>query len=273
MKLFFEREAPKPNLRIPRPTVLPETEDLSASALYRGSRVGGDYFDFVPINSKRMLFLLSDVAGKRNEAMNVAAALQDILSERAISLLKEEDANVSDGVTALALELNRTVIQAAGGVRPAPTFLACLDEQFGLLHYANAGHTPAFIRSDSEVLQLEPTGLPFGLFSHATHDAAVSVAQAGSSIVLVSKGLVEASAGRQEFGAQRVRDFLGRQSFLSPQQLCHDLLESAVKFSEQPSSFGPQFSIAGFRSAQEPNDMTVVCLMRTGQAAARAATA
>jgi serine phosphatase RsbU (regulator of sigma subunit) len=273
MRLFFEREAPKANLRIPRPSVLPENDGLSASALYRGSRVGGDYFDFVPVNSTRMLFLLSDVAGKRDEVMNVAAALQDILSDRAVSLLAEEDANVSDGVTALALELNRTVMQSAGGVRPAPTFLACLDEQFGLLHYVNAGHTPAFIRNDAEVLQLETTGLPFGLFSHATHDSAVSVAQPGASIVLVSKGFVEASAGRQEFGAQRVAEFLGRQSFLSPQQLCHELLESAVQFSQQPSSFGPQFSIAGFRSAQEPNDMTVVCLMRSGQAAARAASA
>jgi serine phosphatase RsbU (regulator of sigma subunit) len=269
---FFEREVPKSNLRLPRPAVVPDRDDLSVSALYRGSRLGGDYFDFVPINGKRMLFLLSDVAGQREGAMHVAAALQDVLAERARALLEDEDANVSDAVTALALELNRMVIQAAGGVRPAPTFLGCLDEQFGLLHYINAGHTPALVRSSTETVQLDSTGLPFGLFSHATHDAAVSVVAPGSSIVLVSKGVIEATSGKQEFGTQRVREILEGRRFFSAQQLCHDVLESAVRFSDQPSRFGPQFSIAGFRGNHEPNDMTIVCLMRViPQAAAASA--
>ncbi|HVH86578.1 MAG TPA: SpoIIE family protein phosphatase [Terriglobales bacterium] len=271
MKLFFEREAPKANLRTPRPSVLPAKSNLAGSALYRASRVGGDYFDFVPISSTRTLFLLSDVAGKREEAMHIAAILQDALHERAPALLGDEDGNVSDAVTSLALELNRTVIQAAGGVRPAPTFIGCLDEQFGLIHYISAGHPPAFIRSDGEITQLDPTGLPFGLFSHATHDAAVSVAHPGSSIILVSKGLVESSSGRQEFGAHRVRQVLEGKRFHSPQHICHELLDTAVKFSQQPSSFGPQFSIAGFRSTQQTNDMTVVCLMRTAEAVAASA--
>ena len=270
MRLFFEREAPKTNLRMPRPSVLPAKADLSVSARYRGSRVGGDYYDFFPVNDSRMLFLLSDVAGRRDEALNIAAAVQDTTRERSVELLGDEDANVSDGVTALALELNRTVIQSAGGVRPAPTFLACLDEQFGLIHYVNAGHTPAFIGRGGEVTQLDPTGLPLGLFSHATHDSQVSVAPVGSSIVLVSKGLVECSAGRREFGAERVRQVLAEQTFSSAQELCRELLDRAVKFCEQPSSFGPQFSIAGFRHNQEPNDMTVVCLIRVARAAAAA---
>jgi len=270
MRLFSDREVPKANLRTPRPSVLPGKADLSVSARYRGSRIGGDYYDFFPVNETRMLFLLADVAGRRDEALNIAAALQDTMRERSAELLGDQDANVSDGVTGLALELNRTVIQSAGGVRPAPTFLACLDEQFGLLHYVNAGHTPAFIGNDGDVTQLDPTGLPLGLFSHATHDAQVSVAPPRSSIVMVSKGLVECSAGRIEFGAERVRQILAEQTFSSAQELCHDLLDRAVKFCEQPSSFGPQFSIAGFRHNQEPNDMTVVCLIRMARAAAAA---
>ena len=267
MKLFFEREAPKQNLRVPRPSVLPDRADLSVSARYNGSRVGGDYYDFLPISDTRMVFLLSDVAGRRNEALNIAAAVQDAMHERAPELLTDPDANVSDGVTALVLDLNRTVIQAAGGVRSAPTFVGCLDEQFGLIHYVSAGHTPAFIKGDGEVTQLDPTGLPLGLFSHATHDAQVSVAQPGSSIVLVSKGLVEIAAGRHEFGLDRVRQTLQQQTFTSAHDVCHDLLERAVKHAERPSSFGPQFSIAGFRGNHEPNDLTVVCLMRVSQAA------
>jgi serine phosphatase RsbU (regulator of sigma subunit) len=159
-------------------------------------------------------------------------------------------------------------MQAAGGVRVAPTFLGCLDEQFGLMHYVSAGHTPAFIKSDGEVTQLDPTGLPLGLFSHATHDAGVSVAQQGASVVLVSKGLVESGSGRKEFGVERVKEALEQQTFSSSQHVCHEILNQAVKFAERPSYFGPQFSIPGFRGSNEPNDLTVVCLMRAAQAAA-----
>jgi len=270
MRLFFEREAPKQNLRTPRPSVLPDRTDLSLSACYHTARIGGDYYDFLPISDTRIAFLLSDVAGKRHEALDVAAAVQDVMHERAPELLGDPDANVSDGVTALVLDLNRAVMQAAGGVRAAPTFVGCLDEQFGLIHYVSAGHTPAFIKGNGEVTQLDPTGLPLGLFSHATHDAQVSVAQPGSAIVLVSRGLVEVASGRREFGLDRVRETLQEQTFPTAQDLCHGLLDRAVKHGQQASSFGPQFSIAGFRGNREQNDLTVVCLMRMAQAAAAA---
>lgn len=268
MKLFFERSAPASNLRTPRPSVLPGRPDLSVSARYKGSRIGGDYYDFFTISETRMVFMLTDVAGKREQAMHIAAEVQDKMHKLAPELLSDPEANVAEGVTDLILELNRTIMQAAGGVRSAPTFLGCLDEQFGLIHYVSAGHTPAFIKSDGDVTQLDPNGLPLGLFSHATHDAQVSVAQPGSSIVLVSKGLVETSAGRQEFGVDRVRDHLQQQSFASAQDLCHNLLDVAVRFGEQPSSFGPHLSLPGFRNSNEPNDQTVVCLMRMAQSAA-----
>lgn len=268
MKRLFERDAPKSGLRTPRPSVLPARPGLNVSALYRGSRIGGDYFDFFPISESRLVFLLSDVAGKREEAMHIAASVQDTLHERTPEILAEEDGNDADNITELVLELNRTIMEAAGGVRAAPTFLGCLDERFGLLHYVNAGHTPAFIKTGSEVTQLDPTGLPLGLFSHATHDAQVSVAHGGASIVLVSKGMIEVSAGRHEFGIERVRQALESQTFASAQDLCHHMIQRAVNFAEQPSAFGPQFVIAGFRGSQEPNDLTVVCLMRRAQAAA-----
>lgn len=268
MKLFFERPAPKSDLRIPRPSVLPEKSDLSVSARYKGSRIGGDYYDFFPISDTRIIFMLTDVAGKRDEALHIAAAVQDRMHELAPDFLKDPDANVAEGVTNLVLELNRTIMQTAGGVRSAPTFLGCLDEQFGLIHYVSAGHTPAFIKSNGEVTQLDPNGLPLGLFSHSTHDAQVSVAQPGSSIVMVSKGLVERTAGRKEFGIERVREALAERSFASAHDLCHEVLDRAVKFGEQASSFGPSLYVPGFRASHEANDLTVVCLMRMAQSAA-----
>jgi serine phosphatase RsbU (regulator of sigma subunit) len=265
MKLFFEREAPKRELRIPRPSELPCDAELNVSALYKGSRIGGDFYEFVALSDTRMLFLLTDIAGRRDEALHIAAAVQDALRTRGPELLSDPEGNVAEGVSALAIDLNRTVMSAAGGVRPAPAFLGCLDEQFGLMHYVSAGHTPAFVKDSGGLVQLDPNGLPLGLFSHSTHDAQVSVVQPGASVVLVSKGLVETVAGKQEFGVERVHEILESGSFHSAQDLCREVLEGAVRFSEQPSAFGPQFRIPGFKSSNEPNDMTVACVMRSAK--------
>src|SRR5947209_3459180 len=81
MNLFFEREAPKRDLRVPQPSVLPCDADLTVSALYRGSRIGGDFYEFVPLSDTRMVFLLTDIAGKRDEALHIAAAVQDLVRQ------------------------------------------------------------------------------------------------------------------------------------------------------------------------------------------------
>lgn len=271
MNFIHRTSASNQEVRHPQPPVLPACPGIGISACYRGARVGGDFYDFVELGQNRLLFVLLDIAGKKDEALNIAAAAQDVLRKCGQELLGEEDINVADVLTDLLLDMNRTILAAANGVRCAPAFLGCYESDLGLLHYCNAGHIPGFVRDESGLTLLESNGLPLGLFSHATHDAQVSALGPGAALVLVSKGLVEARSGRHEFGIDGVKQVLRNSTSTDANQLCSELLRAVEKFEQAPTHFGPQLHVPGFRNNHEPNDSTVLALMRAHYAAMAAA--
>jgi serine phosphatase RsbU (regulator of sigma subunit) len=259
MKLPFQNPAPQRTFRRPEHTAIPELGSSSICCLYRAARVGGDFYDFLVTDSGRLLFLLLDVAGKREEALDIAAAVQDRMRFLTEELFDAGDTNEADALPALLIELNRTILQAAGGVRCAPAFLGCYEEEFGTLAYINAGHTPALLKDQEGVTQLEATGFPLGLFSHATHDARITAIPPGAALLLVSRGLVESKAGSKEYGIERLTECVSKVSFQDAQDLCSQVLSAVKTFTE-----------SSWRRKQTENDVTTLALVRAARAAATA---
>ncbi len=167
MRLPFLQATVERPLRQPAPTLLPTLPATGLAALYRGARLGGDFYDFAVTQSGLLVFLLLDIAGKRGEALEIAASVQERFRERAPELFRGEDMNHSDALSELGVVINRTILKTAEGVRHAPGFLACYDSRVGTLTYLNAGHTPALLKDGEGVTELPANGIPFGLFSHA----------------------------------------------------------------------------------------------------------
>ena len=231
MKIPFLSRTPVRKLRKPASAKFPDLPTLRVSALYRGARVGGDFFDFIQVGSSRLLFLLLDIAGKREEALHIAATIQDVF-HGAADLFYVDDVNEAVALISMLLDINRAIMQAAGGVRCAPAFLGCYNEVLGTCCYVNAGHTPALLKQDGDITVLEPNGLPLGLFSHATHDAQLCVMGKGSALVLVSRGLIEAKAHKEEFGLGRVKQALQEAPRQDAEALCNLVLERVREFIE-----------------------------------------
>src|SRR5688572_404147 len=158
--------AAKPALKRPLPIPAPALDHSHVAALYREARKGGDFFDFVALENSRLIFMLMDIAGERNEAMHIAAEIQEHFRGCAQELFATTEHNEAEGVATLLVELNRAVLHEAGGVRCTPGFIASYGEATGVLFYINAGHTPALLRDHTGVLPLEANALPMGLFSH-----------------------------------------------------------------------------------------------------------
>ena len=230
MKIPFGKSAPSPNLRQPKRAETPELHSVSVAAQYRGARVGGDYYDYVAAGN-RLLVLMLDIAGKREEAFHIAASVQETF-QGAADLFAIDDLNEAVAMSQLMLEVNRAIMDAAGGVRCAAGVLLCYNEVAGTLWYINAGHTSPILKEPTGVTVLETTGLPLGLFSHATHDASVCVMPEGSALVLVSRGLVEARAGSEEFGLKRVQAAVAATPVVDAQQLCSSIHEAVRRFLE-----------------------------------------
>jgi serine phosphatase RsbU (regulator of sigma subunit) len=271
MKIPFAKPQPKGTLRTPERPAPVDLRSITVGALYRGARKGGDYFDYMSCGP-RLVMLMLDIAGRRDEALNVASFVQSTF-RAAADLFAIDDVNESVALSQLLLEVNRAIIEASGGVRCAPGIIASYNEVAGTLWYINAGHTPPLMKDPTAgVNPLPAGGLPLGLFSHATHDANICVMPEGSALLLVSRGLVEAKAGGEEFGLERVSDTLASTPLTNGQELCVAIHEAVRIFIESKPKH--RF-VGGTRTVGEEdpfsaNDATALAVVRAAAAKAAA---
>jgi sigma-B regulation protein RsbU (phosphoserine phosphatase) len=219
----------KHEYRRPQPAAMPEVPNTHFFALYRGARTGGDFYDFSRVNG-RVLTFFCDISGKRDEALHIAAAVQDKFQQEASPLFSGKDINESDRLSDLLLLMNRAIIDTAGGPRYTPAFISCFDTEMGMLTYINAGHLPALMRDGDGISTLDASGLPLGLFTHSTHDAQLCVLRPGSSLLLVSRGLVETKRHHEEFGLDRVKESMLAAQFEDARELCTAMQSAAERF-------------------------------------------
>lgn len=256
------------------PTVLPRIGSLDLAAQYCATPKGGDFYDFLEVGPGRMLVLLIDIAGERSQALAIAAAVQETIHQRGPELFRSHVLNESDAVTELTLEVNQTILSAAGGVRCASAFFGCYNEEMGIISYVNPGQVPALVRDPGGITMLETSGLPLGLFSHATHDAMVCALQPGAVLALTTRGLLGARARGEEYGLERLKASLAAAPKHGASEICGKLLADAGDYIEQGKKRRFLQHLGNRNGGDLPsiNDMAVVALVHkganTGQATA-----
>jgi phosphoserine phosphatase RsbU/P len=224
----FARTEPRPTG--PSHAQAPELTEGELAAIYYGQRTGGDFYDFVRVNPTRVLFALLDVAGRLDQNRGIVAAAQDTLHKSGMELLAEEDTNEADAMIEVCLQLNKSILQAAGRTCPCPVFAGCYNESLGTVCYFNAGHTPGLLRDETGITELHATGLPLGLFSHCTPDASIVALAPGSALLVVSRGTVEAKHKGKEFGMERVKDNLRSARTRTAREICAGMVEQVREF-------------------------------------------
>ncbi|HEX8816278.1 MAG TPA: PP2C family protein-serine/threonine phosphatase, partial [Terriglobales bacterium] len=195
-----------------------------------GTRMGGDFYHFMRTTPQRVVFGLLDVAGQRTENQHIISATRTAFQEADLARLGDTDVNEADAMMELCLQLNRTILKAADGVRACPAFAGCYHENLGLISYFNAGHTPGLVRDQSGVSELPATGLPLGLFSHALFNASIVAIEPGAKLLLASRGVVEGKCKSEEFGLNRVKETLHRSQSPTAKELCATVLDEVEKF-------------------------------------------
>jgi serine phosphatase RsbU (regulator of sigma subunit) len=251
--LFHARVAEPPPAVEPVPGEFPTIYGAEIAATTYGKRVAGDFYDSLRVSPERILFGLLDVAGRRESNQLILTAAQKVLRTLGTELFSHPDINESEAMVTLCLHLNRNVMQVAGGVHACPAFIGCYHERFGTLCYTNAGHTPGLLRDGGGITELASTGLPLGLFSHATCEAPTVALEKGTALLLVSRGVVEGKCKQDraedlEFGLARVKEHFQADRSLNAQALCGSILNTVGEFTCEPLV---------------PDDMTALCLVRT----------
>jgi len=210
------------------PQSLPATKHVDAGGVYRAAAgVGGDYYDFLPVDGSRFGIALGDVSGKGLPAGLLMASLQARVQALA--------ARYGERVAEMLSELNGPMHASTESNRYASLFYAVYDDQRRRLTYANAGHqTPLLLRASGgtpRVERLEVGGTAIGMFPDARFEQACVSLASGDILLAFSDGVTEATgASEEEFGEERLVDSIERHAGSSAKRLCEQVVEDVDRF-------------------------------------------
>jgi phosphoserine phosphatase RsbU/P len=194
--------------------------------------VSGDYYDFIPLGTDRLVLAVGDISGKGISAALLMATVHAFV--RAYSL--EPDMVLTpvalgvgafsngdprmyyrgDGITQsqlapgmLMTTLNYQLFRSTPPEKYATMFLGCYDATVRELKYCNAGHLPPImLRENGGVSRLETSGTVVGLFDGATYDESTIAMQPGDIFVAFSDGVTEPENESGEFGEERLIELI-----------------------------------------------------------------
>lgn len=241
---------------VPRPTAWKQVEGLELHAEYFAPRTAGDFFDAM-VAGTRVAFLLSDIAGRRAQALPIAIAAQEAFRAVAVKFFEAPGTNVMDQTAMLAQEINHAMIAAAGGgAHFAPTFVGCYDVQLGVMAYINAGGQTAVLKDSDGVRLLPNVTVPLGLFTHLTFEPSIHAFEPGAKLLLVTKGVTETPGASGQFGTAGVLRALEQNAAGSAAAICQAALKAADAFKVLP-----WYRSFGFGKVEE-DDLTALVMVR-----------
>ncbi len=171
----------------PPPSDVPGIE--LAAACVPCYEVGGDYFDFIRLDSGELAIALGDVSGKGVSAAMIMSSVQAAF-RMAVPVVRD--------LPNLVERLNTLLYRSAGGRKYVTFFCGVYDPQTGHLRYVNAGHNPPLIVLRGVARRLEATGTPIGLLPRGTFAEASTTLAPGSTLVAYTDGFVEAEDPAEE---------------------------------------------------------------------------
>jgi phosphoserine phosphatase RsbU/P len=236
--------------------------------------VSGDYYDFIPLGSDRLVLAVGDISGKGISAALLMATVHAFV--RAYSLEPEmalmpaslaygsqEDPRMyyrGDGSTEsqvapamLMTTLNYQLYRSTPAAKYATMFLGCYDAKARVLTYCNAGHLPPIIlRANGEVFRLAVNGTVVGLFEGVTYDESTLVMQTGDIFVAYSDGVTEPENEFGEFGEERLLELI-QEHRNKPLARITEIVAGAVA--------------DWIGTVEQPDDVTIVLARCTGPSA------
>jgi len=185
------------------PRSSPVFSDFSLAARFQNAnRVGGDYYDFIPIwGTDRWAVVIGDVMGKGVPAGLLMTMTRGML--RAEVLRQECPSRILQ-------HLNRVMyVDLENSSRFVTLFYSELNPETRTLCYANAAHNPPLYwnAKKGELSTLDTPGMLIGLNPHSEYEQSCITLHSGDVVVYYTDGLTELSNGQDDrFGEDRLRE-------------------------------------------------------------------
>lgn len=176
--------------------------------------VGGDWYDYIPLQDGRLAVVLADVSGK-----GMGAALLMSSTRTVLRLVAESGLPPAEVLS----RVNRVLLKDFPTAKFVTMVYAILDPKSGSIAFASAGHLhPLFVDGCGAHFLETDAGLPLGIREGSFSERTVEMT-AGSRLVFYSDGVTEAmNSSFEQYGATRLQDHVANPS-ASVQSLLNDV--------------------------------------------------
>lgn len=206
------------------PADLPNTDALQVAAMYLPhQQVGGDYYDFVKLNSHEFVFCIADVSGK-----GVAAALLMSNMQATLHSLIHYTHNLKDIIT----ELNKRVIANTKSEKFVSLFLAKLNTKSQEFSYINAGHNHPILFYENKFLNLDKGCTILGIRENLL-DVEVDVFNYTSEFTLLcyTDGLTDTeNSSGENLSVETIQELISKNNALKPDEINKSIFTYAEEF-------------------------------------------
>ncbi len=210
------------------PTNVPHVESLRISALYQPmTAVGGDFYEFLPIDAHHVGFLVADVSGHGVPAALIAAMLK--VAIQSVLPCASAPAEVMQGLNRVLLD------QLHGQFVTAAYMWLDLEKRIGL--YSAAGHPPLLRWRAGTLERIECNGLLFGVMPEPDYPVCALELDPGDRFLLCTDGVLEPeNAAGEPFGDLALELTMRKNQAHTPAELLDDLLEDIRRWQPAPAA-------------------------------------
>ncbi len=216
------------------PSTVPELNHARISAAYRPmTEVGGDFYEFIPVDQNRVGFLVADVCGHGVPAALIASMVK--VAVQTVAACASDPGAVLRG-------LNRVLSGQLRGQLVSAAYL-WLDTENCRALYAAAGHPPLLRWRRGKLEQIESNGILFGVMpKFDVYPVCTMPIATGDRFLLYTDGVTEPqNANGDSFGDSRLEQVVRSNQSCQPSELSDRLLSEIRQW--QPASMSQQDDI------------------------------
>ncbi|MBF0496908.1 MAG: SpoIIE family protein phosphatase [Deltaproteobacteria bacterium] len=212
------------------PEEVPHLPGWSFWAICRpATEIGGDYYDFFPLDDGRCAFTLGDVSGHGLKAGMMVSMARSCLCTQL---------NFSTEISEVMGAMNRMVLRGVKDLMLMTFFFGILDRSAGKMTFANAGHPWPFHYSAASKTWsfIEQGEFPLGVMEDYDYSIHSMNLHPGDTLVFYSDGIVEADNPHKKlYGHRRLKEVLSRVQDLDVKTIGRDILDDLDNYrAEQP---------------------------------------
>jgi sigma-B regulation protein RsbU (phosphoserine phosphatase) len=208
-----------------------------ASRFAPARQIGGDLYDFLKYGGHGVTGIaVGDVSGKGAPAAIYAALVSGIVRSHAM-----EEPTAAGMLEALNLSLAERPIDG----QYVSMIYAIWDDNQQQLQIANSGLPRPIRCRGGKVEEIQATGLPIGLFGHATYDELNVRARKGDAFLFFSDGILDATSSEGEmFGRHRLEAITKANAHRSAEELVDAIFTAVSDHAEGVEAFDDQTIVA-----------------------------